>query len=443
MLDKSEQPVVEAKEERVPTRPGRSWRSRLFSILIGCVVIGAVVLWVEGPWQQQHQRQGSGRFRGGDGPVPVLAKPAATADVPVYLDGVGTTKALNTVTVRPQVDGKLIKVLFTEGQDVERGYVLAEIDPTTYQAQLDQAVAKKAQDEAQLANAKIDLDRYARLAVSNAGSKQQVDTQRAQVAQLEAQVKLDQAAIENAQAILGYTKIVAPIAGRTGLRQVDEGNIVHASDATGIVVITQLKPISIFFSVPQQQLNRVNKAFGEGTLAVEALGPDNKTVVDRGTLKVIDNQVDQTTGTVKVRAEFPNPGLQLWPGQFINVRLLVETLKQVVTVPTAAVQRGPNGTFVYVVKDDNTVAVRAVTVTQQDDVRAVVTDGVKQGERVVTSGFVRLTDAAKVTVSTGDGPQPPPAAAAKPDESAPAKNGEGRRGERRRQRSGAGSGASQ
>jgi multidrug efflux system membrane fusion protein len=442
MLDKSEQPSVASEEERrAPTRPGRSWRSRLFSILIGCVVIGAVVLWVEGPWQQQQHRQGMGRFRGGDGPVPVLAKAAAVADVPVYLDGVGTTKALNTVTVRPQVDGKLIKVLFKEGQDVERGYVLAEIDPTTYQAQLDQAVAKKAQDEALLANAKIDLERYARLASSNAGSKQQMDTQRAQVAQLEAQVKLDQAAIENAQAILGYTKIVAPIAGRTGLRQVDEGNIVHASDTTGIVVITQLKPISIFFSIPQQQLNRVNKAFGEGALAVEALGADNKTVVDRGTLKVIDNQIDQTTGTVKVRAEFPNPGLQLWPGQFINVRLLVETLKQVVTVPTAAVQRGPNGTFVYVVKDDGTVAVRNVTVTQQDDVRAVVTDGVKQGETVVTSGFVRLTDGAKVTVSTGEGVQTP--AAAKPAEGAPAKDGEGRRGERRRQRSGVGSGTSQ
>jgi multidrug efflux system membrane fusion protein len=442
MLDKSEHPSVAAEEERRGrTRPGRSWRSRLFSILIGLVVIGAVVLWVEGPWQPQQHRQGGGRFRGGDGPVPVLAKTAALADVPVYLDGVGTTKALNTVTVRPQVDGKLIKVLFNEGQDVERGYVLAEIDPTTYQAQLDQAVAKKAQDEALLANAKIDLDRYARLASSNAGSKQQMDTQRAQVAQLEAQVKLDQAAIENAQAILSYTKIVAPIAGRTGLRQVDEGNIVHASDTTGIVIITQLKPISIFFSIPQQQLNRVNKAFGEGALAVEALGADNKTVVDRGTLKVIDNQIDQTTGTVKVRAEFPNPGLQLWPGQFINVRLLVETLKQVVTVPTAAVQRGPNGTFVYVVKDDGTVAVRNVTVTQQDDVRAVVTDGAKQGETIVTSGFVRLTDGSKVTVSTGEGGQTP--AATKPTEGAPAKNGEGRRGERRRQRSGAGSGTSQ
>ncbi|MGE0751742.1 MAG: efflux RND transporter periplasmic adaptor subunit [Variibacter sp.] len=444
MLDKSGEPEVKTNAERAPTRPGRSWRSRFFSFLIGCVVIAAVVLWIEGPWQPQP-RQGGGRFRMAEGPVPVLAQTVAVADVPVYLDGVGTTKALNTVTVRPQVDGKLIKVSFKEGQDVVQGYVLAEIDPTTYQAQLDQAVAKKAQDEAQLANARIDLDRYTRLAASNAGSKQQADAQRAQVAQLEAQVKLDQAAIDNAKAILGYTKIVAPLAGRTGIRQVDEGNIVHASDATGIVVITQLKPISIFFSLPQQQLSRVNKAFAQGPLKVEALGSDNKTVVDTGTLQVIDNQVDQTTGTVKMRAEFPNPNLQLWPGQFINVRLLVETLQQVMTVPTAAVQRGPNGTFVYVVKDDNTVTMHQVAVTQQDDTRAVLASGVAKGERVVTSGFVRLREGSGVTVSTGDGPQPPPAAAPTPRrrEGAPGEGGERRRGQGRRQREGGGSGTSQ
>lgn len=382
---------------------------RLLAIaIVGALVVGVVYYIMQSP--AQTQRSGGGRFKAaGNQPVPVLAASAQLADVPVYLDGVGTTRALNTVTVRAQVDGKLISVNFKEGQDVKRGDVLAQIDPATFQAQLDQAVAKKAQDEAQLANARLDLERFIRLAQSNAGSKQQADTARAQVAQLEAQVRSDQAAIDNARAILAYTKIVAPIDGRTGIRQVDEGNIVHPSDSTGIVTITQVQPIAIIFTLPQQQLPQVNKAAAKGTLAVDAMAADGKGVVDRGTLRVVDNQVDPTTGTVKLKAEFPNPDLQLWPGQFVNVRLLIETLKQVVTVPTAAVQRGPNGTFVYVVKDDSTVGVRTVTVAQQDDTRAVIADGLQANERAVTSGFARISDGAKVTVSTGDATQPPPA----------------------------------
>jgi multidrug efflux system membrane fusion protein len=381
-------------------------------ILSGLVVVAIAVVLVA---QAQQQRQSTAkRFRGGDGPVPVLATAAKLADVPVYLDGVGTTKALNTVTVRPQVDGKLMKVLFKEGQDVERGYVLAEIDPITYQAMLDQAKAKKAQDEAQLANARLDLERYIRLVQSNSATRQQADTQKATVAQLEAQVNLDQAAIDNAQAILGYTKIVAPISGRTGIRMVDEGNIVRAGDSGGgLVVITQLRPISIFFSLPQQQVARVNRAFAQGPLAAEALGADGKTVTDRGTLQVVDNQVDQTTGTVRLKAEFPNAELQLWPGQFVNVRLLIETLREVVVVPTAAVQRGPNGTFAYVVQADNRVAVRPVTVTQQDDGQAVVTVGLQAGERVVTTGFARISDGTEVAVSNAE-ETPPPVAGTEP-----------------------------
>jgi membrane fusion protein, multidrug efflux system len=228
------------------------------------------------------------------------------------------------------------------------------------------------------------------------------------VAQLEAQVNLDQAAIDNAQAILGYTKIVAPLSGRTGIRMVDEGNIVRSGDAAGgLVVITQLRPISVFFSLPQQQVARVNRAFAQGPLTVEALGADGKTVTDRGTLRVVDNQVDQTTGTVKLKAEFPNAELQLWPGQFVNVRLLIETLGQVVVVPTAAVQRGPNGTFAYVVQADNMVAVRPVTVTQQDDGQAVVTAGLKAEERVVTTGFARISDGTEVAVSNAEETSPP------------------------------------
>jgi multidrug efflux system membrane fusion protein len=389
----------------------KATRRSVWIALLLVLLAVAAIYYVTGQGQQRQPFAGRGRF-GADGPVPVLAATAARADVPIYLDGVGTTKALNTVIVRSQVDGKLIKVSYREGQDVEAGYVLAEIDPTIYQAQYDQAVAKKAQDEALLANARIDLDRYTRLAQANAGPRQQADTQKALVAQYEAQVRLDQAAIENAQAMLSYTKIRAPIAGRTGIRQVDEGNIVHASDTTGIVIITQIRPISILFSLPQQLLGRLNAAFAQGPLTVEALGPDNKTVVDRGRLIVIDNQVDQATGTVKLKAEFPNTDLQLWPGQFINVRLLIETLRQVVVVPTAAVQRGPGGTFVYVIRPNNTVAARAVTVSQQDDVQSVVTSGLEPPDRVVTTGFARLTEDSAVTIGSPD--DTPPALAPPP-----------------------------
>jgi membrane fusion protein, multidrug efflux system len=455
MLFRPQSPPIEQDDALEPVRARRSWRSRLFSLLIGCVIVAGAVVWVAGPWQPQQRQQQGGRFRGGEGPVPVLAAAASTADIPVYLDGVGTIRALNTVTVRPQVDGKLIKISFKEGQDVARGDVLAEIDPVTYQAQLDQVKAKKALDEAQLENARRDLERYTRL-TTGAVTEKQIDTQRAQVAQLEAQVRLDQAAIDNAQAYLDYTKIVAPISGRTGLRMVDEGNIVRGGDGGGggFVVITQIKPISVFFSLPQQQLQRVNKAFAQAPLTVEALGPDNKTVVDRGALQVVDNQVDQTTGTVKLKAEFPNLDLQLWPGQFINVRLLVETLRQVVVVPTAAVQRGPAGTFVYVVKDGDTVGVRPIAITLQDDVRAVVASGLQSGERVVTTGFIRLADGTRVVLGSGDNSQPSPARerprgdGERRREGAPSaegggRDGGGRDGSRRRQRSEATPGATQ
>lgn len=393
------------------------------TLAIGLIVIAiaATLIYVFTGSSEQQRR---GRFAA-EGPVPVLVATAAKADVPVYLDAVGTTKALNTVTVRPQVDGKLLSVGFKEGQDVKKGDVLARIDPTTYQAQLDQAVAKKAQDAAQLANARLDLDRYEKLATTNAINRQQTDTQRALVAQYAALVQSDQAAIENAQAMLGYTNIVAPIDGRTGIRMVDEGNIVHASDSTGIVMITQVKPISVLFNLPQQDLAEVNTAFAKGPLSVDAQRSDNDAVIDRGTLRVVDNQVDQSTGTVKLKAEFPNADLQLWPGQFVNVRLLIDTLRQVVVIPTGAVQRGPNGTFVYVVKDDNIAAMRPITVQKQDETQTVVASGVAPPERVVTTGFVRLTDGGKVSISSGDGA---PAAAAPGGRS---RNGQG--GERRRQ----------
>ena len=350
------------------------------------------------------------------------------ADVPVYLDGVGTVRALNTVTVRPQVDGRLMSVNYIEGQQVDRGFVLAKIDPTTYQAAYDQVVAKKGLDQATLANARLDLERYTKLVASNSIARQQLDTQQALVSQLEAQVRLDQAAIDNAKAILEYTTITAPIAGRTSIRLVDEGNIVRASDSSGIVVITQLQPISILFTLPQQQLGDVNRAFAQGALPVDAFGPDNKSVIEQGELKVVDNQVDPSTGTIKLKAEFPNRELQLWPGAFVNVRLLTNTLKQVVVAPTSAVQRGPNGTFAYVVGPDNKVTVRPVTVSQQDEVQAVVTKGLEPEERVVTTGFARLTGGAEVAVTNAEAAPSPGAQPAEPPR-------ERRRGNRREQRS--------
>ena len=378
--------------------------------LLGLVLVAGVVYYF---WPsstptttatQQQGKKGKGKRGGGGGDteaVPVLAIDVRKADVPVYLDGVGTARALNTVTVRAQVEGKLISISFTEGEEVPKGFILAKIDPTTYQAQYDQAVAKKAQDEALLTNARLDLERYVKLSQTNAINKQQLDTQRSLVAQLEAQVKSDQGAIDNARAILSYTDVVAPIAGRTGIRMVDEGNIVRGSDANGIVVITQVRPITVFFSLPQQELPEVNRGLAEGPLPIDALGNDGRTV-DSGKVLVVDNQVDQTTGTVKLRAEFPNKQLQLWPGQFVNVRLLIDTLREVMVVPTAAVQRGPSGNYVYVVKNDQTVTVRPVTVTQQDDRQAVIETGVTVGEHVVTTGFGRLAEGTLVTVSNAE-----------------------------------------
>ncbi len=418
-----------------------SKRRQLAIAIVAVLLIGGAIAYLA-PWQppQQQQSQRGKRGAGAGAPgeaVPVLASAARSADVPVYLDGVGTARALNTVTVRPQIDGKLISIAFREGQDVEKGYVLAKIDPTIYQALYDQAVAKKAQDEAQLANARLDLERYTRLAASNAINKQQVDTQRALVNQLEAQVKADQAAMENAKAVLDYTNVTAPISGRVGLRLVDEGNIVKPSDANGIVVINQIRPISVLFNLPQQDLPEINRGLGEGALPVDALRADGKSALDKGTVVVVDNQVDQTTGTVRLRAEFPNADLQIWPGQFVNVRLLIDTRRNVVVVPTAAVQRGPSGTFVFVVTPEDTVVTRPITVSQQDDVQSVIASGLTTGERVITSGFARLTEGSKVQVTNAD-EYVPPAPAAGTERQQRKGGGRGKQGEGKGKGAGAG-----
>ncbi|WP_293867782.1 efflux RND transporter periplasmic adaptor subunit [uncultured Alsobacter sp.] len=388
----------------------RKWRVAL--PVMALIATGALIapVFLDQPGTDTSQRRVSrrSRDRGADDPIPVLVANARRADVPVYLDGVGTVRPANTVTVRSQVDGQLLKVLFREGQDVKKGDVLARIDPVPYQAALDQALAKKAQNESLLENARRDLERYTRLAETNSVTKQQADTQRATVAQLEAQIRSDQAAIDNARATLSYTEVTAPIDGRTGIRTIDEGNIVKASDANGLVVVSQIQPIAVVFSVPQQQLGRINKAWTQGALPVEALDSENRNAIDKGMLLVVDNQVDPQTGTVKLKAEFPNRGLALWPGAFVNVRLLVETLKDVTVVPTSSVQRGPEGPFVYVVSPEDTAVVRKVTVGHQNDTDAVINAGLKLDERVVTTGFARLADNAKVSVPAADGSAPKP-----------------------------------
>jgi multidrug efflux system membrane fusion protein len=401
-----------------------------FRRLLGIVIVGAVLAavgWTLFGRGEAPQKKGfAGRRGDTTGAVSVVAATAQTADVPVYLNGVGTTKALNTANVTSLVDGTLLSVDYVEGQNVKQGDVLARVDPVTYQAALDQAVAKKALDEAQLANAKVDLTRYTNLVKTNAIAPQQLDTQRTLVSQLEAQVKLDQGAIDNAAAYVKWCTITSPIDGRTGIRLVDKGNVVHAASATTIVVVTQIQPIALLFTLPQQQLGQVNSAIakanagGAGPLVVEALGGDNKTVVDRGKLQVVNNQVDQTTGTIQLKAEFPNADLQLWPGQFVNVRLLIDTLHDVVVVPPVALQRGPppNTNFVYVVQPDSTVSVRAIGVGQQNETQAVVTSGVNAGDRVVTTGFTQLADKRSVTVA------PAQAAEGTPAGTAPAANGE-------------------
>jgi len=361
-------------------------------------------------------------------------------DVPVYLDGLGTVQAFNNVAVRAMVDGPLIEVRFREGQDVKAGDVLARIDPRPYQAALDQAVAKLHQDQATLANARADVGRYAKLAATAYASAQQLDTARATVAQLEAQVAGDQASIDNARTQLGYATITAPGDGRTGLRQVDQGNIVHATDLNPITVLTQLKPISVVFTLPQQTLTAVSAAMAGGmpeVLATEQAGAADTAnpnavlapkILDRGQLAVLDNQVDPTTGTIKLKATFPNADLRLWPGAFVNVRLLARTDRDAITVPAAAVQRGPTGPYLYIVDEGNKAERRALTLGYQGEQSIVVTSGVRPGERVVTEGAQRLADGKEVAVAGPDGNAPAEAFAVPPAGPQQRRGGGGRSG---------------
>jgi membrane fusion protein, multidrug efflux system len=343
----------------------------------------------------------AGRRGGGSqGPFPVVADLVKQHDTGIYLDGIGTVTAFQNVTVHTQIDGQLQSLEFQEGQEVKAGDLLAVIDPRTFQAAVDEARGKLATDTAQLANAKSLVERYTALLQKGMIDQQTVDTYKAAANQFQAQVQADNAAVAAAEVQLGYTRVTAPISGRTGLRQIDAGNIVHSSDPNGIVVIAQLKPISIIFTLPQQSLGRILKADSAGTpLAVFAIDRDSRTPLDRGTLTVVDNQIDTTTGTVRLRATFPNEKLALWPGQFVNVRLLVDTRKNGVVVPASVVQRGPQGTYAFVVGADSTVSIRPLKVAQIDGDIALIDDGLHPGERVVVDGQYKLQAGSAVTFS--------------------------------------------
>ncbi len=347
--------------------------------------------------------------------IPVVAGPVAARNVPLYLNGIGTIQAYNTVTVHSRVDGELVKVAFREGQDVKKGDLLAQIDPRPAQAAVDIALATLAKDQAMLANSKRDLGRYQETAAKGYSSRQQLDTQTSLTSSAAATVQADNAAIENARVQLGYTTIAAPLDGVTGIRLVDQGNIVHAADTTGLVVITQIQPISALFTLPQDDLARVAAAKANGPLTVTAVAGDGKTELGQGTLELIDNQIDQTTGTIRLKAKFPNDKRTLWPGQFVNIRLQVGDVPDGITVASRVVQRGPNGNFAFVIKPDSTVEVRPIETGAEDRDQTLVTKGLKPGERVVVDGQFRLQPGAKVEivdskvakvpgVTTGDAP---------------------------------------
>jgi multidrug efflux system membrane fusion protein len=364
---------------------------RRWTLVAGLLVVLGLVGWAI--YRRAHStaapvaRAASGRAQAG--PVPVVEGVVATKDVPIYLDGLGTVQAFNTVTVHSRVDGQLIKVAFTEGQEVKVGDVLAQIDPAPYQAALDQVVAKKAQDAAQLANARVDLRRYADLLAKDSITQQIYDTQKALIAQLEATLQADQAAIDSARVNLDYTTIRSPIDGRVGIRLVDQGNIIHAADAAGLVVLTQLRPISVVFTLPEQALPKL-QAQGANTFTVLAVARDNTNLLAEGQLAVIDNQIDTTTGTIKLKATFANDQLRLWPGQFVNARLHLSTRTNGVVVPASVVQRGPEGAFAFVIQEDQTVKMRPLQVAQIEQGEALIDEGLKPGERVVVDGQYKL-----------------------------------------------------
>jgi multidrug efflux system membrane fusion protein len=329
--------------------------------------------------------------------VPVTIAPVVKADFPVYLTGLGTVQGFNTVVVRTRVDGQIDKVAFKEGQLVNQGDLLVQIDPRPFQAALDQAKAKKAQDEANLANANLDLQRFTKL--GEFATRQQTDTQRSTVAQLTAQLAADDAAIANAQTQVDYTTVKAPISGVAGLRLVDQGNIVNASTQTGIVTIAQIEPIAVIFTAPEDQLPYISEAQSAQSLKVIALTTDGKKTLSDGTLSVVNNQVDTTSGTIRLKAVFDNKNHALWPGQSVSTRLLLTTLKDATVIPDDAVQHGANGLYAFAVNQENKAELRKIKVTKSIDGRSVVDEGLSPGQQVITAGQYRVQPGALVSTA--------------------------------------------
>jgi len=331
--------------------------------------------------------------------IPVTGGTVAIADVPVFLNAIGTVQAFNMVTIKSRVDGQIVRVDFTEGQDVKAGAPLFQIDPRPFQATLEQAQATKEKDEAQLASAQSDLTRSASLVGSGYRAVQTYDQQKAAVSQLQAAIKGDEAQINTAKLNLGYADIRSPINGRLGARLVDAGNMVRATDATGLVTITQLKPVFISFTLAQENAHKIRERQAAAPLEVRAIGGDNKTLLATGKLTLIDNTIDPATGTIRLKASFANDDERLWPGEFVNVRVILNIRKGVPTVPAQTVQDGPTGRYAYVIKDDSTVERRDVEVAVVQDGIAVVTKGLSEGEKVVVDGQYRLTKGARVRIA--------------------------------------------
>jgi len=392
------QPIKNLKEApsigSSTTAKPRSRRRLVLTSFLVLLCLAAVVWWT---------RQGSGPQQGGGGrngaPMSIVPEVVGKGDIGINLNALGTVTSLATVTVRTQISGYLMRVVFKEGDEVKKGDLLAEIDSRPYEATLAQAKGQLARDEAMLKGAQVDLTRYQGLAAQNAVPHQTLDTQIALVAQDQGTVEADKAAVKSAEVNLQYTRIVSPLDGRVGLRQVDQGNYVTPGDANGLVVITQLQPISVLFTVPEDNLQAISKRIQSGAvLPATALDRSGANKIADGTLQTFDSQIDQTTGTIKLRAQFPNEDRALFPNQFVNIRLLLDTHKDVTTISTAGVQRGVPGTFVYLISDDSTVSVRPVQLGITDDDRVEVLSGLKPGERVVIDGADKLRDGAKIII---------------------------------------------
>ena len=385
-------------------RPGGPWRALVAGLLI-LLVIGGVV-WIA--WPRPATQAARGRFAG-TGPMPVAVATAQKGEMPIVLNALGTVTSLATVTIRSQISGYLQKIDFTEGKEVKKGDLLAEIDPRPYEATLAQAKGQLARDAALLKGAQVDLQRYQGLAAQNAVPHQTLDTQVALVAQDQGTVEADRASVQSAEVNLNYTRIVSPVDGRVGLRQVDQGNYVTPGDTNGIVVVTQLAPISVLFTVPEDNLQAIAKRLQAGAvLPASALDRSGANKLADGTLATFDSQIDQTTGTIKLRALFPNEQRTLYPNQFVNIRLLLDTHKDVTTMSTAGIQRGVPGTFVYLINADSTVSVRKVELGVTDGDRVEVLSGISPGDRVVIDGADKLRDGAKIVMrDAADANNPP------------------------------------